>query len=117
MERIYRNAQRPYFDTPTWRILPLLVREEMSQSFLKSYFDRITEAVDSGTFDFDTDRHFSWKHLILDRLAWTTVVECLDEILMWIPELEEQSLKRDSDAQLLIPTIVGLAAFRVPSQG
>lgn len=116
VERIYRNAQRPYFDTPTWRTLPRLIREEMSQSFLRSYFERITEAIDSGTFDTDKDRHFSWKPLVLDRLAWTELGETLDQILSWLPDLEAQSLERMPDHQQLIPTIVGLASFRSPAE-
>jgi DNA-binding transcriptional ArsR family regulator len=115
VELIYRNARRPYFDTPTWITLPRLVREEMSQAFLSSYFERVTEAIDAGSFDEEKDRHLSWKPLTLDRLAWTEVGEILDDILAWLPVLEAETIERaEEDIDHLIPTIVGLTSFRSP---
>jgi hypothetical protein len=116
VERIYRSTLRPYFDTPTWEALPQIVREEMSQWFLQTYFDRVTEAIEAGTFDADTDRHLSWKPIAIDRLAWTRIVTHLDEVLGWLPELEAESLQRTQDVESLIPTTVGLACFRSPSK-
>jgi DNA-binding transcriptional ArsR family regulator len=115
VELIYRNVRRPYFDTRTWITLPRIVREEMSQAFLNSYVQRISEAMDEGTFDAETDRHFSWKPLALDRLAWTEVGETLDEVLAWLPKLEEASIRRSKGRiDQLIPTVVGLFSFRSP---
>jgi predicted transcriptional regulator len=117
VELIYRNVRRPYFDTPTWITLPRLVREEMSQAFLNSYFERVTEAIEAGTFDKEKDRHLSWKPLALDRLAWTEVGEVLDDVLAWLPKLERGSIERvGEDVDQLIPTTVGLTSFRFPGQ-
>jgi DNA-binding transcriptional ArsR family regulator len=118
VELIYRNARSTYFDTPTWKSLPRLVREEMSQAFLNSYFERVTEAIEGGTFDADKDRHFSWKPALFSRSAWTQVGEILDDVLAWLPELEAESLTRTKAVERdLIPTIVGLASFRSPPSG
>lgn len=115
VELIYRNARRPYFDMPSWLTLPRLIREQMSQAFLSSYFQRITSAIDSGVFDAEIDRHFSWQSAVLDRLAWTEVGERLDEVLGWLPELEADSIARSSgDVDQLIPAVVGLTSFRSP---
>jgi DNA-binding transcriptional ArsR family regulator len=114
IEKIYKSTRRPYFDAPTWEGLPLIVREEMSQWFLRSYFDRVTEALEAGTFDADTDRHLSWKPIILDRPAWVNITEVLDQVLAWLPELENQSRERTDDIESMIPTTIGLAAFRSP---
>lgn len=116
IERIYRSTLRPIFDTPTWEALPQIVREEMSQWFLQTYFDRVSEAIEAGTFDADADRHLSWKPIVIDRLAWARIVDLLDESLAWLPQLEVQSLERTEDVESLIPTTVGLACFRSPSQ-
>jgi DNA-binding transcriptional ArsR family regulator len=114
VERIYRSTLRPYFDTPTWEVLPQIVREEMSQYFLHTYFERVTEAIEAGTFDAHADRHLSWKPVVIDRPAWIQIVESLDDVLAWLPELEEQSVGRTEDVESLIPTTVGLASFRSP---
>jgi DNA-binding transcriptional regulator GbsR (MarR family) len=116
VERIYRGLHRPFFDTAAWESLPLIVRQEMSQSFLGAYMQRVTEAIDADTFDAEEDRHFSWKPVLLDRPAWTELSQALDEVLGWLPELESGSLRRTDDPEELIPAIVGLASFRMPSQ-
>jgi len=114
VERIYRGLRRPFFDTASWESLPLLVRQEMSQSFLDAYMERVTEAIDADTFDAEDDRHFSWKPVLLDRPAWTELSQALDDVLEWLPTLESESLQRTTDTDELIPTIVGLASFRMP---
>ncbi|HET8565053.1 MAG TPA: winged helix-turn-helix domain-containing protein [Solirubrobacterales bacterium] len=113
IERVYRNTKRAYFDTATWESLPRLIRTEVSLSFLGSYYDRVREAVNAGTFDAETDRHLSWTPVTVDREAWTEIGQDLDEILDWLPHLEAESVDRVSgDFEGLIPTIVGLLSFR-----
>jgi hypothetical protein len=115
VERIYKSTHRPYFDSPTWKALPQIIREEISPWFLNTYFDRVAEAIEQGTFDADLDRHLSWKPIVIDRQAWASICEDLDEVLAWLPELETQSLERTEDPGELIPTTVGMASFRSPS--
>jgi DNA-binding transcriptional regulator GbsR (MarR family) len=115
VERIYRGLRRPFFNTASWESLPLIVRQEMSQSFLNAYMERVTEAIDAGTFDAEDDRHFSWKPVLLDRPAWTELSQTLDGVLERLPELEGESLQRTESPDDLIPAIVGLASFRMPS--
>jgi DNA-binding transcriptional ArsR family regulator len=112
VERIYRSIWRPYFDTPTWEALPQLVRDEISQFFLRTYFERINEALEAGTFDADTDRHLSWKPIVIDRPSWNQLGEALDQILTWLPKLQMESVERTDEVEDLIPTTVGLACFR-----
>jgi DNA-binding transcriptional ArsR family regulator len=115
VELIYRNAKIPYFDASSWITLPKIVREEMSQAFLASYFQRVTAAIDHDTFDAEIDRHFSWRPVALDRLAWTEVGERLIEVLGWLPKLEAASIQRaNGDLEQLIPAVVGLFSFRSP---
>lgn len=114
VERIYRSTRRPYFDAATWESLPLMIREEMSEWFLRTYFDQVSDAIHAGTFDADLDRHLSWKPLVVDRESWVEIGAHLDDVLFWLPELEKESLERTDDLESLIPTTVGLASFRSP---
>jgi hypothetical protein len=116
IERIYRSTRRPYFDTPTWKSFPQVVRAGISQFVLTTYFARVAEAIEAGTFDADTDRHLSWSHVVIGRKAWEEIGAALDEVLSWLPELESESLGRTDDVEGLIPTTVGLAAFRAAGQ-
>ncbi len=116
IERIYKSTCRPYFDTSTWEVLPQIVREEISDYFLETYFVHVTQAIETGTFDAEVDRHLSWMPVSFDRKAWLTIGQRLDEILAWTPELEAESVERVAgDTGLLIPTVVGLMSFRVPA--
>jgi hypothetical protein len=115
VERIYRSTHRPYFDPPTWRSLPQIIREEISPWFLNTYFDHVNEAIARGTFDAELDRHLTWQPVVFDRQAWTRTCTDLDEVLSWLPELETQSLERTEDTEQLILTTVGMASFRSPS--
>jgi hypothetical protein len=115
VERIYKSTHSPYFDSATWKALPQIIREEMSPWFLTTYFDRVTAAIEQGTFDAEVDRHLSWKAIFIDREAWTSICADLDEVLSWLPELERQSLERTEDADELIPATVGMASFRSPT--
>jgi len=117
VEKIYKSTCRAYFDTPTWSLLPRVVRDEISLFILESYFSHIVAAVNAGTFDADTDRHLSWKPILLDSDAWKAVGKALDDLLEWVPLLEAESIARvKGDLDLLIPTIVGLTMFRIPQQ-
>jgi hypothetical protein len=115
VERIYKSTHSPFFDSPTWRTLPQIIREEISPWLLSTYFDRVAEAIEQGTFDAEVDRHLSWKSIVIDREAWTSICTDLNQVLTWLPELEAQSLERTSDPDKLIPTTVGMASFRSPS--
>lgn len=115
VEHVYRNIQRAYFDTRTWERLPRVLKDEFSGNIVASYFRRVSEAVEAGTFDAEVDRHLSWDSPALDRQAWTEMTDKLDEILAWVPELEAESAKRMAESgEEPIPTTVGLAAFRSP---
>lgn len=115
LERIYRNNKRAYFDTDAWAELPLVLRKEFSNSILGSYLARITESIEAGVFDAETDRHLSWVPVSLERVTWSEVSPRLDDILDSLPRLEKESLVRSNGSvESLIPTTIGLMSFRSP---
>jgi DNA-binding transcriptional ArsR family regulator len=116
VEHIYRTTQRDQLDSDAWATLPLEARKEWSRNSIAFFFRRITEAVEADTFDSETDRHFSWDAVSLDRIAWKEVTDRLDELLAWLPELEAESAQRlgSSEEEPIFAT-VGLSAFRSPT--
>lgn len=114
-EKIYALKQRAHFDTRTWEDLPRFLRDEFSASILHSYFARIAEAIEAGTFDAELDRHLSWDGVALDRIAWSQLTVAADEALYWLPTLEEEAAERMTESgEEPILTTVGLAVFRSP---
>lgn len=115
VEHVYRSIQRAHFDTATWEGLPRFQRDVVSGSILGSYFTRVREAIEAGTFDQEVDRHLSWDAVVLDGTAWIDLTTELDRVLEWLPELEVEAVNRRSGTfEEIIPTTVGLAAFRSP---
>lgn len=116
VEHIYRRIQPNLITTENWERLPVFLREDISVNMLASYLARISEAIEVGTFDAETDRHLSWDKVALDRQAWEELGRRLDEVLDWLPELARESAERMQESgEEPIPTTVGLAAFRSPT--
>jgi hypothetical protein len=114
-EKIYRLKRRAYFDAPTWETLPRFLRDECSSSSLHSYFAKVNEAIEAGTFDAEVDRHLSWDGPSLDRLAWNQLGAAADDVLDLLPHLEAEAAERmAASGEEQIPTTVGLAVFRSP---
>lgn len=115
IEHVYRAIQRAYFDTATWKSVPLSGRDAVSRSILSSYQQRIREAVEAGTFDSELDRHLSWDTVALDREAWEELGERLDSVLESLATLELEATERLAAAEgEQMSTTVGLTAFRSP---
>lgn len=116
VEHIYRRTQANLIETEEWELLPSFLREDISANMLASYFARVNEAVEAGTFDAETDRHLSWDKPTLDRQAWEELSARLDEVLDSLPDLARESAQRMKESgEEPIPTTVGLAAFRSPT--
>jgi len=114
-EKVYALKQRAHFDTKTWEGLPRFLRDEFSASIVNSYFGRIVEAIDAGTFEADLDRHLSWYPVALDRIAWSRLIAAADEILYSLPSLGEEAAARIArSGEDPINTTIGLAVFRSP---
>lgn len=115
IEHVYRGIQRAYFDTPSWEGVPPLKRDHVSRATVNSFFARVSEAFEAGTFDQELDRHLSWDNVALDGQAWRQLGQQLDEILAWLTELElGAALRFTRTSRERIPTLVGLSAFRSP---
>jgi DNA-binding transcriptional ArsR family regulator len=117
VEKVYRAIRRAYFDTATWEELPRYLRRECSGSVLQGLLLRISQAVEAGTFDAESDRHLSWRGLPFDRRAWGEFVTRLDEVLEWINVLETESAERAAAAKVeSLPVTMALLAFRSPAE-
>jgi DNA-binding transcriptional ArsR family regulator len=115
VEKVYRAIRRAHFDTAIWEGLPDHLRNECSGAVLDGLILRIVQAVESETFDTETDRHLAWKAIRLDRQAWGELTTRLDETLVWVNELEVESTDRMAETEAEeIPATVALMAFRAP---
>lgn len=115
IEHVYKAIRRAHFDTSAWNTVPRGERETATQAILRSYQDRVNEAFEAGTFDWEIDRHLSWDVAALDRVAWRSLGQRLDAILAGLADHELKSTERLAESgEELMPITVSLAAFRSP---
>jgi hypothetical protein len=115
IEHVYEAVRCAHFDIAAWEAISVSDRQGVSYSILSSYFHRVREAVEAGTFDQDLDRHFSWDVVVVDRIGWKELNTKLEAVLNSLSSLELEAADRLSKAGIeAIPTVVGLAAFRSP---
>jgi DNA-binding transcriptional ArsR family regulator len=117
VERLYVTTPGSLIDSREWAALPIGRRRAWTRSAVAMYFRRIVEAIDGDTFESESDRHFSWDAVALDRQGWGELTERLDEILAWLPRLEAESARRAVSApERPVLATVGLGAFSSPPQ-
>jgi hypothetical protein len=115
IEHVYRAVRRAHFDTSAWNSVPSGERAGASQAILRSFQDRIGDAIEAGTFDQEVSRHFSWDVAALDQIAWQQLGQRLDAILTASADYELAAAERlTSSRDEPIPTTIGLASFRSP---
>ena len=82
---------------------------------LKSVFDDIEEASDSGTLDELPDLHLSRTPMVVDKQGWSEVSELLDQTLDRVLEIQAESSGRiASDGEDGILSKVHMLHFKSP---
>lgn len=111
-EHYYRAVPRSYIGHQDWRKVPRSVRESISGASVESFMNRIYDAFQAGTIDDREDTTLSWMALAVDEAGWAQAAEILDEALLRLQSVHEQSRERLAAAGgEVTPVIVGLAAF------
>jgi len=114
VEHVYRGISGGSVDGPHLRGLPLTGRPRSSSDALEGHLRPLHEAISTGTFDAEPDRVFSWDLITIDRIAWKSLRERLDEISGLLPAMDIDSPDRKTEPDdARIPTTVGLSLFRL----
>lgn len=116
-EKIYRAKYRVDLYEAELEELPPILREELSVTAVELFRDRFREAVETGTFDQETDRHFTCECCVLDRRGWRELMAELGGCLSWLYELEQEAADRlDRSDEAPIPATYFMAGFRAPEE-
>jgi DNA-binding transcriptional ArsR family regulator len=115
VENFYRAPQLAIFDNETWAQLPQPLREEFSWRIFSQFAERVRHALEAGTFDARSERHFTWTPLVLDAAGRRRVLEVIDgtfEVLFEVRADARVRIERSGESP--IHATVGLAAFDSP---
>lgn len=114
-ERFYRATGPAVFDTGSWSQVPDSIKAVYSWHTFEQLAERITAAMEAGSFDARNNRHFTWTSLSLDESGWKKLIGKADALFGRIFEGQESAMRRLSESgEEPIPATVALAVFESP---
>jgi len=117
VERFYRAKARSIFSQKSWARIPPQLRTGVTANTFATYTDRVAEAMDAGTIDSRTDRHFTWSDPELDEQAWLETIGDIEELFRLLPIRQAESAQRLAlSGGEPIPTTIGLTCFVSPPE-
>jgi DNA-binding transcriptional ArsR family regulator len=115
VENFYRAPQLAVFDNETWAQLPHSLRAEFSWRIFAQFADRVKIALEAGTFDSRSERHFTWTPLVLDVEGRHRVLKVIDGTFEALfEERADARVRMERSGEPPIHATVGLAAFDSP---
>jgi hypothetical protein len=115
VEHFYRSGRHAHLDSETSRGLPTIIREDISDTLVRGLSERVSAAIDAGTFDADVDRHMSWIALELNAECFGELGALLDELLAKLPGLEEKAkAQMEASGEEPLLATAALLSFRSP---
>ncbi len=98
-EHFYRATRRQFLSDSEWARMPQSLRPGLSGAMLKSVFDDIEEAVESGTLDEIEDRHLSRTPMVVDKQGWSETATLLSETLDRLLAIQADASERLSHSE------------------
>jgi hypothetical protein len=116
-EHFYRAPEPAIFDPETWALLPDSLRSEFSWRIFEQFAERVREALEAGTFDARSDRHFTWTPLVLDEQGREQVIAAVNALFIALfEEQDDARLRIAKSGEDPMQATVGLAAFDSPNR-
>jgi hypothetical protein len=93
-EHFYRATRRQFLTDSEWARMPESLRPGISGAMLKSVFEDVNDAAQSGTLEELDDRHLSRTPMVVDKQGWKDVAELLADTLDRVLEIQAESSGR-----------------------
>jgi hypothetical protein len=115
-ECFYRASRPPILDSSMWPSLSESMKDVVSGKIFDTLSERLREAMEAGTMDARTDRHFTWTPGTLDQKGWDRVIGRLDALFDFTREEVEAARARLAESgRQPIPMTVAIAGFESPA--
>jgi predicted ArsR family transcriptional regulator len=98
-EHFYRATRRQFLSDSEWSRLPEVLRPGIYDAILKSIFQDIREAADTGSLYEATDLHVSRSPMVVDERGWEDVKNLLSDTLDRVLEIQAESSARLADSE------------------
>jgi DNA-binding transcriptional ArsR family regulator len=115
LERFYRPTRQAYFDDEAWEMLSEKERLGVMAAIVGMISKDLAEAMASGSFFADDDKHVSRWSTNVDEAGWREIAALLERTGKEIFEIEDRSAGRAaSGGSAAIRAKVALMQFRSP---
>lgn len=98
-EHFYRATRRQFLTDSEWAKMPDSLRPGISGAMLKSLFEDVDEAAQSGTLEELDDRHLSRTPMVVDKQGWKDVSDLLAETLDRVLEIQAEANERLANSE------------------
>ncbi|MDX6623874.1 MAG: hypothetical protein QOE75_1806 [Solirubrobacterales bacterium] len=98
-EHFYRATRRQFLTDSEWAKMPDSLRPGISGAMLKSLFEDVDEAAQSGTLEELDDRHLSRTPMVVDKQGWKDVADLLAETLDRVLEIQAEANGRLANSE------------------
>jgi Helix-turn-helix domain len=110
LEHFFGVTPRSFIGHQDWRRAPLSLRGGVTSEAFRTFLEKASEAIDSGTIDSREDTTLSWMPITADEAGWGEIAAIMEETQKRLMAVHSRSSKRLAGADG-IPVIVGLAGF------
>jgi hypothetical protein len=114
-EHFYRATRRQFLNDTEWARMPESLRPGLAGAMLKTAFEDLEEAAQSGTLDEVDDLHLSRTPMVVDKQGWADVSTLLGETLDRVLEIQAEASERIAEGdESGILSKVHMLHFRSP---
>jgi len=93
-EHFYRATRRQFLTDSEWARMPENLRPGLAGAMLKSVFEDLEAASNSGTLDQVDDLHLSRTPMVVDKQGWADVSDLLRQTLDRVLEIQAEASQR-----------------------
>jgi hypothetical protein len=93
-EHFYRATRRQFLTDSEWARMPESLRPGLAGAMLKSVFEDLEEASNSGSLDEVDDLHLSRTPMVVDKQGWAEVSSLLRSTLDRVLEIQTEASER-----------------------
>jgi DNA-binding transcriptional ArsR family regulator len=111
-EHFFRAKRTVFFSDEAWRRVPILLRADITASFVQTMFDEAATALDEGTLHGGGPEHVSWTPARVDAQGWKEATCLMDQMLSRVTAiLDESAARLAATGQEGVSATVGILAF------
>lgn len=93
-EHFYRATRRQFLTDSEWERMPDSLRAGITGAMVKTVFEDVEEAAETGTLEELDDRHLSRTPMVVDQQGWKDVADLLAETLDRVLEIQAEATGR-----------------------